>query len=331
MTGWLMLVLAAVGAEPERLVVPLEPASWSNSTPAALRGGRAPAALAEDDGQPALHAPFGFGDPKLSEPLFISTKLPAPPLRRAVRQIRFRYRFDAPGPTAPLLTPGGFRVRLRTGPTSFTDHDVPLVEGGWPTGRWVEAVLEADLFAGRITNIYSRLFEDQHVQELTFRLDDVDHQNAAGTLHLADLSLVVEADGSEQPYTPVTSPRPAAARLRLLNIVHGADGWYDFDLAARRLDPAAEVLSSPFRGLHFPIWDFPASRAELLSYDLIVLGDVDPWVLTDTQVRWLVDAVHSGAGLLVGGGHHSLGLAKKHPRALLDLLPVTYQPGAPVV
>ncbi len=333
LAAWAVLVSVGAAAGPALLE---STAGWSNSTRPSCAPPRAPGGLVAvfaEDGRPVLRAAFGFGDPRASEPVFITRRLDPPIPRRPIRRVRFRYRFTVVSPegasAAPLAVPGGFLVRLRTSPTEHTNYEVPPVEGRYPAGVWVQADLPVDLLGPRVRNVYQSLFSPLAVTELTFRLDDVDDTNACGYLDVADLSLEMAPEpGADVSYTPTASARSAAEHLRLFAVPHGADGWYDFGPAARRVDPGAEVLESPFRGLHFPIWGFPGTRDGLLAFDVVALGDVDPWVLTVDQSHWLADAVHSGVGLLVCGGPWSLGQARSNPAAFRDLLPVTWDPGA---
>ncbi len=305
---------------------------WSSSTsPEYYRGGQGRQGLTiTDDGGRVLRAAFGFGDPQASEPVFITRNVVPPRPRMPIRRVRFRYRFEVAEPAgatrAPLDSAGGFKVRLRTGPTAFVDYDLPTIEGGWPVGRWVEVDLDARLFGPKVVNVYRNDVSGRGIelQQVTFRLDDVDALNARGALWLGPITFELAEEAVDEPYTPKPADRRPGPHLKVLDLVHSADGWYRFEQAARRLDPRAKVVTSRFHGLHFPLWEFPATRDELLSFDVVIVADVDPWVMTRQQLEWLADAVHGGVGLLVGSGPNSLAHAKRHPPALLDLLPVSY-------
>lgn len=309
---------------------------WSSSTsPEYYRGGQGKQGLTiESDGGRVLRAAFGFGRPEASEPIFITRAVVPPRPRMPIRRIRFRYRFEVTEPAgatrAPLDPAGGFKVRLRTGPTAFVDYDVPAIDGGWPVGRWVEVDLDARLLGPRVVNVYNADVTGRGVelQQVTFRLDDVDTLNARGALWLGPITFELAEETVDAPYTPRPAARTPGPDLRVLELVHSADGWYRFAQAALLADARAEVVTSRFRGLHFPFWEFPPTRDELLRYDVVVMADVDPWVMTRQQIEWLADAVHGGVGLLVGAGPNSLANAKRHPPALLELLPVSYQEAA---
>ncbi|PIX45790.1 MAG: hypothetical protein COZ57_14295 [Armatimonadetes bacterium CG_4_8_14_3_um_filter_66_20] len=316
----------------------LDLSRWqSSTTPEYYRGGQGRQGLtvATDGGKKVLRAAFGFGDPKASEPIWVTRQLDPPVSRLPIRTVRFRYRWEVAEPagakTAPVCV-GGFKVRLRTSPTSFTDFDVPTVNGSYPVGRWVDAAMDVYALNSKVRNVYGVILgggaDLGKVEQFTFRLDDVDDLNARGALWVSDIAFEVEPDAQESPYTPQVLERHPDKRLDLLNICHNGDGFYDFDKAALLLDGKANIVTSSFHGLHFPIWDFPKTREALLRFDVIVLGDVDPWVFTAEQLHWIADAVHSGVGLLACTGPQSFGNARKHPKAFTDLLPVTYEPGA---
>jgi uncharacterized membrane protein len=329
--------MAILGATAFAAAAPLleSTAGWSNSaSPASALSATEGSllALVSEGNRTLLRAAFGFGDERASEPVFITRRLDPPMPRRPILRLRFAYRFATELPAgaaaAPLAVPGGFIVRLRTSPTEHTNYEVPPVDGRYPTGSWVDVDLSVNLLGPKVRNVYGTLFSAMDTIELTFRLDDIDELNARGTLDLADIAFELAPETVDEPYSPAPSPRSANEHLRVLAVPNGADGWYGFDRAARLLDPRSVVLTSPFRGLHFPIWDFPVSREQLLGYDAVALGDVDPYVLTRPQMEWLADAVHSGTGLLLAGGPWSLGQAKGQPQVLRDLLPVTWEAGA---
>ncbi len=322
----LLSATVAVAAGLVAAVVPVDdfagglPPAWSST----VRGAEALTIVPADGGR-ALRARWAFTSADGGDRIFITRAFKPPLPRRAVTGVRFRYLWDGAAP--PLSAERGFVVRLRTSPTAFADYPVPVPAGGWPVGRWVEVTLATNVFDGRLRNVYRHLAETELI-ELTFRLGAQPGQTAQGHLHLADITLDVNDQAVDRPYAPQPSARPPHAGLRVLDLSHGGDGFYRIAAAARRLDPRAEVIGSPFRGLHFPLWRFPRTRAELLGYDVVFVGDVDPWVFTAEQVQWLADAVHSGVGLLVGSGPNSFGGAERHPPAWLALLPVAYTVGA---
>ena len=323
MVIWQTVLMLSVGAT---MMQPVDgPAvdlgSWSHSL------GRE--ALSPLDGQAGLRAAFRFTKPEQTEPLFITRQLNPRPLRNSIVAVTFRYRFQVDDPAGAAIVPldpeRGFKVRLRTSPTTFTDHDVPRPVPGYPTQRWVDVRVETS-FGSKVRNIYRDLFENPNVMELTFRLDDGDGPNFAGWVELSDIALEVEEAAIEGPYTPQPSPRPRDDVLNVLAIRQSMDGYYDLPEAVALLSGETHVTEGLFRGLHFPIFEFPATRAEVLKQDVIFLGDVDPYVLTTEQLHWIADAVHSGTGLFVAAGPNSFGNAKRQPPALLDLLPVQWEP-----
>jgi len=322
----------AVGAAEARVVDDFADANlpgWQSSYSGEYyRGGQGQEGLirAEDPEQGfCLRARVEWRDERASEPAFITRFLdPKLPLAQ-LETVSFRYKIEAEGEVAPVDPRDGFKVRLRTSETSFTDYTVTTGEP-LAANVWRDVTIEVQK-RERIVNIYDRLFGK--VQELTFRLDDVDDRNATLALWVTDLRVTFR-EATPEDYRPTVHPRPPDERLDVLILQHAAEGFYDFDAAARSLDANARVTILPFRGLHFPLWGFPATFDELLAYDVVVFGDLDPYVLTAEQARWLADAVASGVGLLVCGGPNTLTHAQDFKAALRNLLPVTFEPEAPL-
>lgn len=70
--------------------------------------------------------------------------------------------------------------------------------------------------------------------------------------------------------------------------------------------------------------EFPKDRASLLAYDLIVLGEVQPNVLSDEEVTWLRDFVAQRAGGLIMVDGRRGYLRAMGQTALEPLMPVTW-------
>ena len=69
---------------------------------------------------------------------------------------------------------------------------------------------------------------------------------------------------------------------------------------------------------------FPATRQDLLAFDLLVLGDFPASHLTGEQQQWVRDFVAEGGGLIhIAGRHH--GPATFSGTPLADVLPVEFQ------
>lgn len=268
-----------------------------------------------------------FVDGAGSEPCFITRKfdkvLPSP----RVRMVSFWYKLA----NLPVNAQGqgleSFKVRLRTSDTEFTDYDV-LIDQRTPVDKWVRADIDTKI-GGNVRNIWGKVFGD--VREMTFRLDDIDNQNAHFTLQVDDLVVTMDEAGTEQAYTPKDYTLKRDGRLDVLTIKHATAGYYSLDPVIATLDPKANVRSFPFKGLHFSLdlFGFPKSIEPLLNTDLIILVDVDPFVMSPGQAAWLADLVHSGAGLLFFGGQETLGKSKDFKRPLAEALPVTFVAGEP--
>jgi len=296
---------------------------WQTSvSPEYYRGGEGNEGLAiVDDPEQGrvMRATIAFMDERKSEPVWITRFVDKPfPIARVI-SVSFRYKIS--GTDEPPID--SFKLRLRTSPRAFTDHEV-LAEDGVRLDRWTQVTVPVREGLSKV-NIYRYIFGE--VQQVTLRLDDIDERNSQFDLLVDDIRVI-----TDQPrvisYEPAELSLRRDDRLDVLLIRHSAAGYYDVEEAARALDPSARVSTYLFRGLHFPLWGFPETLDELLGYDVIVMVDVDPWVLTAEQATWLADLVHSGAGLVFFGGPNTLTHAQEFKLPLAEALPVTFEPGA---
>ncbi|MBU0610627.1 MAG: hypothetical protein KKI08_22275, partial [Armatimonadetes bacterium] len=265
-----------------------------------------------------LAADARFVDPAASEPCFITYQLPDPLPMVRLRTVSFWYKLDQCERLESL------KVRLRTSNTEFNDYDVTPVYG-----QWTHCVLDTKV-GGNIRNIWGKIFGE--VKQLTFRLDDVDNQNAQFTLLVDDIVVSVD-QRSEQTYTPTKLPLKRDGALDVLLVHHAAasQSTYCLPYALASQGLPVRIRSYPFKGLHFSLdlFGFPKDLDDLLNTDLIVLVDVDPFIMTPEQATRLADLVHSGSGMVFFGGANTLANSKDFKRALADLLPATFTAGAP--
>lgn len=323
----LPLLVSAQGANNDIIIDDFEKDTlgrWQNSvSPEYYRGGEGNEALSimqDPERGRVLRAAIAFGDEKKSEPIWITREVDNPlPVARVV-SASFWYKVT--GVTeAPI---NSLVLRLRTSPTSFTDHEL-LPETGMPLDQWTHATVDIRGGMSTMRNIYNSIFAD--IQQVTLRLDDVDEINSSFSLLVDDIRITLDQPRVET-YQPSERTLRRDGRLDVLLIRQSAAGYYDIEAAARTLDPDARVDSYLFRGLHFPLWGFPERIEDLVGYDLIVFVDVDPWVMTAEQAQWLADLAYSGAGMIVFGGPNTLTQAKEFKLPLRQALPVTFEPNA---
>ena len=256
-------------------------------------------------------------------PLFLTRSLAEPiPLHR-LRALSFWYKLT----TRKLSAERALVCRLRTSPTSFVDYPVATRDSIKP-GRWTRAAIDLAR-PKRLVNVYRSYFDT--VKHLTLRLDG--EQGTAVRFELLVDDVVAELkEPLARDYEPhiTDRPRPDGPRSALI-IKNSAACYYHLERVVRSLPlpTAARVLK--FRGLHFPVFGFPRTRAELMGVSLVALVDVDPYVLSMEQAQWLADLVASGGGLLVCGGPNTLGQAKDLKAPLANLLPVEVEPGSALV
>ncbi|MBD3291792.1 MAG: hypothetical protein GF393_02645, partial [Armatimonadia bacterium] len=297
--------------------------NWQTSqSPEYYRGGEGQEGLAivEDPDQGrVMQARIAFVDERGSEPRWITKALEDPIAARHVLQARVRYRI-AGVEESPVES---LKLRLRTSPRAFNDYDL-LPETGAVVGQWQDAVVDVRANMS-MRNVYRNVFGE--IQQVTLRVDDIDDRNAEFLLLVDEIVLTVE-EPPEATYEPSERPLERDDRLDVLLISHSTAGFYDVEKAARAIDPGARVDRFDFRGLHFPLWGFPERIEDLLAYDVIAMIDVDPWVLTPEQARWLADLMYSGAGMVFFGGPNTLTHAQQFRLPLREALPATFEQGA---
>jgi hypothetical protein len=322
-----LLVTCALAAEftVKDLITP-DLAGWATSmSPEYYKGdtGQKGLQLVEDPerGQ-VLACDVRYVDPEKSEPCFITRTFDTPLPQPRVRTVTFWYKLTGLDANPQRQALESFKVRLRTSDTEFTDYDV-LTTQPTPVDRWVKAEIDTKPGA-TVRNIWGKIFGN--VREMTFRLDDIDSEDAHFTLLLDDIEITMDEAGAEQPYMPREYSLKRDPRLDVLLIRHAAAGYYSFDPVLASIDEQANVRRFPFKGLHFnlDLFGFPQTIQPLLNTDLIVLVDVDPFILSPEQAAWVADLVYSGAGLLFFGGQETLAKSRDFKRPLAEVLPVTF-------
>ena len=265
------------------------------------------------DGASALCGTLRIAADSSPHAAFLTKKFDNLPGLHRWEQLTFSFRL---GSTNNLDPDRALVFRFRTGPAEFTDLPFARLRDVKP-GRWQAAVIRLDHFA-EPRNIYSAYFHP--LKELTFRIGVTDGQAFEGDFAVANIRLRPKSPPDWQ-YQPRVSPRKTGNLSRALLVTHSAASFYFVRETLEAL--GVEVERRLFRGLHFPVFGFPASSREMMDYDLVALVDVDPYVLTRAQVEMLCDYVASGGGLLFVGGPTTLDAAKSFPRPLAEMLPAT--------
>ena len=325
-----LLMMLAISAQAAPYVVDdfasNQPNGWQLSgSPDYYKGGFGakgvtiePNALA---GKPAMRAPIHIPADASTPAVWLTKPLPNLSGLFKWERLTFRYKLTS---TRGLESERGLVCRFRTSPTTFTD--IPFASPrGVRSGVWQEATIAFGK-TGPPINIYSNYFNS--IKELTFRFGGVQGQAYDGEFWVSEICLHAKAP-DDWSYQPRITPRPTGSLRRALVITHSAASFYFVREALEAMK--VKVDRRLFRGLHFPIFGFPATEKELFGYDVVALVDVDPYVLTRQQVEWLCDYVASGGGLLFAGGPTTLGAAKVFPPPLTELLPVTFDEGREMV
>ncbi len=292
-------------------------ATWSSSaSPEYYRGGGGQKGLSlitdVQQGR-AMRVEFAFGEAVASSPLFVSRNLETKPTFRMIKAVRFRLKVVG-------KVPDRFGFRLRTGPQQHRNWAIgDLVGGSIPVDRW----LDVEVPTAFDSNVWADI--DAKIYQLTFWLGG---GNCRGAFLVDDIQFVLASPVEESPYTPKASVRPTNAAPKVLLLKLRAAGFYCLPEAFRAIAPDVQITACDYCGPQFEFFNFPKTREELLAYDTIVLLDIDPVVLTDEQIRWLTDTVHSGSRMVIFGGTTTLARSRMFQRPLRDLLPVTFESGS---
>ena len=249
-----------------------------------------------------------------SGPIFLTKTLAEPLAVWRCKSISFWYKLT----TNRLSGEGALICRLRTGPESFTDY-VVATGRTIRAGEWVRAEIDTRR-QKHVRNIYNSYFST--AKWMTLRLEGEEGTPVDFEFSVDDVVIEFK-EPSGLDYKPrIVEKAPAPPRRAVLIVKNSAAGYYNFEDIVRSLPLPTSQQFVEFRGLHFPIFGFPESRGELMRYGLIILVDVDPYVMPMEHVQWISDFVASGGGLLFCGGPNTFGHSKEFKRPLADLLPV---------
>lgn len=147
-------------------------------------------------------------------------------------------------------------------------------------------------------------------------------------------------DGS--PFYTISGPKKVRASIkpdtiarivktppRVLCLAGMLTPEYQLEPALRAINPAIQVRTGyMYNGGVFgqQLDFFPYDYNELMSYDLVVLGDVTAACLGDVALEMLKDYCAHGGNLLVLGGPFAYGSGGYQATALNEILPVSCQP-----
>lgn len=153
-----------------------------------------------------------------------------------------------------------------------------------------------------------------------------------------DLVVSIKRRGEETFTEDNTARRPVSIVDRKVKIllVEGAPRWeYKFLQTALLRDRRVDAKFLPVGGdrrtlLSGPPYlpAFPAQRAELFAFDLLILGDVPAAALGPEKTAWLRDFVREGGSLIVLAGRQHMP-AGWSGTALAEVLPIDFTPGRP--
>lgn len=152
----------------------------------------------------------------------------------------------------------------------------------------------------------------------------------------SEISVTIKRRGEETFVEDNTARRPVSIVDRKVKIllVEGAPRWeYKFLQTALLRDRRVEAKFLPAGGDRRTLTSgppylpaFPAQRAELFAFDLLILGDVPASYVGPEKAAWIRDFVREGGSLIVLAGRQHMP-SSWHGTAFAEVLPVEFSPG----
>ncbi len=267
-------------------------------------------------GSRVLHAHVRFPKASPGRICFITRKFKTPQPLLAYDRISFWFKLT----TARLRPRRALLCRLRVGPRNFVDLTAAEPETIRP-GRWTRADLRITGDPAHIRNVYNWILKP--TTQITFRMQAADDTPVEFDFYVDDIRLHPKPRLAFD-YAPRVSRLHRGAAPRFLFVRQAAAGYYRIEDALRSLPQKPQIHLARFRGLHLPLSGFPATRDALFGFDAVVMVDVDPYVVTPEQMRWLTDYVASGGGLLFVAGPNTFGRSVGFGPGMKKLLPVEF-------
>jgi hypothetical protein len=151
-----------------------------------------------------------------------------------------------------------------------------------------------------------------------------------------DLTVTIKRRGEETFVEDNTARRPVSIVDRKVKIllVEGAPRWeYKFLQTALLRDRRVEAKFLPVGGDRRTLTSgppylpgFPAQRADLFAFDLLIIGDVPASFVGPEKAAWIRDFVREGGSLIVLAGRQHMP-SSWHGSAFAEVLPIEFAPG----
>ena len=222
------------------------------------------------------------------------------------RWITFKLR--APGVDLDALR---FRIRLESPDAPFAFHPTRVRS----EGDWTEFEVNMNK-PESLVNVW-RFYGQRRLSRLSLVIQK---SNGAPTfnLHLAGLEFHYGNERVENYRPQLLDLKPAEPPLIVLCLNRGGE-YYQVEEILQKCFPHAHVAVHLYRGQHLPLDDWPPN---LSKASLVILVDVDTYVLSDEHLAQLADYVHSGGALLVFAGPSSVNASLDGRPLVSELLPV---------
>jgi uncharacterized membrane protein len=221
-------------------------------------------------------------------------------------------------------------AKVEVSPIAYTEHILP-----------VRAVIKSSGYDGQEVPV-SLMQDDELKDSVPLKLDSqngeqfVDLQLKPQQEGTFSFSVIVPAAPEELTDQNNKYPffvKVVKTKLKVLYI-DGRPRWeHTFLKRALERDPNIEptcMVVAEKADADAPVQapKFPGTRNELSSYDILILGDMDPRFFSTTQLNMINDFVEDrGKSLVFLGGKHSLGSGGFGASILRGMLPIQIGPG----
>ncbi len=170
--------------------------------------------------------------------------------------------------------------------------------------------------------------DDEGVETLSYKPTEKDSEGGGRQDIVASIKTLRGTEDIEDRVT--RSVRVVKSKVKVLFVEGNPRFEFKFMQTAlqrdRRVEPNFIVVNGDKKAMesglpYLP--EFPKERKELLSYDLLILGDVDANYLTKEQQDWVKDFVGEGGGfMMIAGRQHAPADYLNTP--IGEILPVEY-------
>ncbi|HIA65936.1 TPA: hypothetical protein EYN98_07710 [Candidatus Poribacteria bacterium] len=217
-------------------------------------------------------------------------------------------------------------TKIEVSPVNYTDHNAEIkvtIRSIGYMGKKIRLMLKQD---DRVIGTETTTLSNQENQTVTFTITPREEGVLQYLVSLPTLENEVTTDNNQKTFTL----KVVRSKLRVL-YTDGQPRWdYAFLKRVLERDPNIEatclVLSLKKRNTRIQP-EFPKNEAELLAYDVLIIGDIKANELTSNQQQIIKSFVEEhGKSIVFLGGKNSLGRNGLGRSEIADLLPIVSPP-----